>query len=99
MAAQTCKYAQHATLSGTTADSVTFTSAVDGGTVSVTNRDASNTLYFTVNGATAVALADETYAVLPLQSFGVSVGPTSALVLSIVGNGNAYSAHYRDSSS
>lgn len=88
MAAQTAIWAQHATLSGTTADSVTF-SYRGGSSLAVTNRDATTTLYFTVNGATAVSAADETFVVLPLQTKTVRFRDT---VVSVVGNGNAYSA-------
>lgn len=87
MAAQTAVFAQHATLSGTTADTVTFTGT--GSNIAVTNRDASVTLYFTVNGATAVSAADETFVVLPLQT-KILTGQ-GITVVSVVGNGNAYS--------
>lgn len=86
MAAQTCNRAQHATLSGTTADSVTFSAF--GSEIAVTNRDASVTLYFRQDGTTAVSAADETYVVLPLQT---KVVPYQRGVVSVVGNGNAYS--------
>lgn len=92
MTAQTCIFAQHATLSTTVADSVTFSG--QGSTLCITNRDSSVTLYFTMNG-TAVSAADDTYAVLPLQSKTLAVpsaGGAGALIVSIVGNGNAYSA-------
>jgi hypothetical protein len=56
MAAQTCILSQHATLSGTTADSVAFSGR--GSALCVTNRDTTNTLYFTINGVTAVAAAN-----------------------------------------
>lgn len=87
MTAQTCIMTQHATLSGTTADTVTFSGS--GSSLCITNRDATNTLYFTMNGATAVAAADETYVVLPLQA---KVVRFNGNVISIVGNGGGYSA-------
>lgn len=51
--AQTCAVAQHATFSTTTADTVAFTGT--GSYLCVTNRDATNTVYFRVDGVTAVA--------------------------------------------
>lgn len=90
MAAQTAVVAQHATLSGTTADTVTFSGG--GSTLCVTNRDSSVTLYFTISGTAAVSAADDTYVVLPLQAKVVPFSPTSVHTVSIVGNGNAYSA-------
>jgi hypothetical protein len=91
MAAQTAIYAQHATLSSTTADSVTFSGT--GSTICVTNRDTTNTLYFTVNSTatvvTAVAAADESFVVLPLQSKTINAKGTT--VVSVVGNGGGYS--------
>jgi hypothetical protein len=68
------------------------TASGGGAQVAVTNRDASVTLYFRADGTTAVAAADETYVVLPLQTKVISVGLNR--VLSIVGNGNAYSAEW-----
>jgi hypothetical protein len=64
-----------------------------GSALCVTNRDTTNTLYFRIDGVTAVAAADETFAVLPLQSKTLlgSFGAGSPLV-SIVGNGGGYSA-------
>lgn len=90
MAAQTAVYSQHATLSGTTADSVTL-SYRGGSELAVTNRDAATALYFTYNGATAVADADETFVVLPLQTKVIKAKGIDIGVVSVVGNGNAYS--------
>lgn len=87
MAAQTAIRTQHATLSGTTADSVTL-SHTSGSELTVTNHDATTTLYFRQDGTTAVAAADETYHVLPLQTKTV---PFQGGVISVVGNGNVYS--------
>jgi hypothetical protein len=89
MAAQTAVTAQHATLSGTTADTVTF--SAKGDTIAVTNRDAATSLYFTYNGATAVSLADDTFVVLPLQTKTIKAKGVGVGVISLVGNGNAYS--------
>jgi hypothetical protein len=86
--AQTAVYVQSATLSTTTADTVTFSG--HGKTLAVTNRDSTNTLYFTIDGTTtAVAAADECFAVLPLQTFTLSGGPVWP-VLSVVGSGGGY---------
>jgi hypothetical protein len=47
MAQQTCIFSQHATLSSTTADTITFSG--HGKSLAVTNRDSSVTLYFKTN--------------------------------------------------
>lgn len=94
MAAQTCIQAQHATLSGSTADSVTFSGV--GTELCVTNRDSTNTLYFSVAaGVTAVAAADDTYVVLPLQSKTLAIPCMGNLVISVVANGGGYSAEIK----
>jgi mannose-6-phosphate isomerase-like protein (cupin superfamily) len=80
----------HATLTTTTADTVTLTG--QGVSLAVTNHDASEKLWFTINGATAVALADENFIVLPGNTKVLGVMTTSAsVVVSVVGNGNVYS--------
>jgi hypothetical protein len=89
MAAQSAVTCQHATLSTTVADLVTFSGT--GRSLAVTNRDASVTLYFRLDGTTAVSAADETYVVLPLQTKILEISGYGPKV-SIVGNGNAYSA-------
>ena len=90
MAAQTAIYSQHATLSGTTADSITF--SYRGATeLAVTNRDSSDIVYFTYNGATAVAAADETFVVLPLQTKVIKINGGNPGVVSVVGDGGGYS--------
>jgi hypothetical protein len=88
MAAQTAVRAQHATLTTTAADAITFSGV--GSKVRVTNHDATTSLYFRVDGTTAVSLADETFVVLPGQSREVFLGINR--VVSVVGNGNVYSA-------
>lgn len=95
MAAQTCAVAQTATLSTTVADSITFSST--GTSLCVTNHDASNKLYFRVDGVTAVGAADDNYVVLPSQSVtinrvGISGwdGVGAFPVISVVGSGNIY---------
>lgn len=92
MAAQTCAKTQHATLSTTVADSITFTGT--GAYLCVTNRGAVGdaALYFTFDGTTAVSAADETYVCQPQQSKVIGpakFGPGTSV--SVVGSGNAYS--------
>jgi hypothetical protein len=90
MAAQTCVHTQHATLSSTTADSITFSGT--GTTLCITNRDASDIVYFRFDGTTAVAAADETYVVLPNNFKTIQMHSMGGLVVSVVGDGGAYSA-------
>lgn len=82
----------HATLSGTTADTVAITGY---DTVDVINRDASNPLYVAYEGddtpVTAVAAADDTAVVAPGGFIRVDANGTGGGKLSIVGSGNAYS--------
>lgn len=100
MAAQTAVLTQHATLSGTTVDSV----ALSGGPTEVTvfNHAAAGgtNLYVTVAfGSTVaavtdpVAAADETYVVVP-GGFVTFREPNKAkyasVVVKVLGNGNAY---------
>ena len=90
--AQTTAHTQHATLSTTTADSVTFTGV--GKYLSVTNHAVSGeaNLYFRLDGTTAVSLADNTYVVLPGQAKVLGPGFFGpGTVVSIVGSGNVYS--------
>lgn len=99
--AQTCVRVQTATLSTTTADSVTFSGG--GTSLAITNHDAAQKLYFRTDGVTAVSAADENYVVLPGATFVMSL-PTFAAqsgwdgavggfpVISIVGSGNTYTA-------
>lgn len=90
MAAVSGAKACSATLSGTTADTITFTKT--GSSLFVLNRDPVQTLWVRLNG-TAVAGEDENYPVLPMQSVtfeDATFGGSGSY--SIVGNGNAYSA-------
>ena len=90
MTAQSCKHVQSATLSGTTADTVAFTG--NGKHLMVVNRHTA-VLYFRIDGTTAVAAADECYAVPPGQS--LTLGPSkfgAKTQLSIVGTDNPYTA-------
>lgn len=97
MASLTAATAKHATLSGTTADLVTF-SPVHGDSVylahalRVTNHDASVLLYFNFNSATVpTSAADDTYVVRAGTSLEIAfIGNVKTIRL--VGNGNAYSA-------
>lgn len=90
MAAKTPARSVHATLSTTTADSVTWTGGGPYNRIQVTNGDATNLLYVRFDGVTAVAAADGTYKV-PVSStrtFNLEGAPA---VISVVGNGGAYS--------
>lgn len=96
MASLTAVVAKHATLSGTTADDITF-SPVHGDSVHVarslrvTNRAAAEDLYFNVNSATTpVAAADNVFYVKAGTSVSLNPGGLVKLVR-VVGNGNAYS--------
>lgn len=78
------------TLSGTTADTVTLTqgwSAVD-----VTNHDATDVIYFRMDGTTAVAAANGCSVLLPGQSkvVAASLNQAGQVVVSIVGDGGTY---------
>jgi len=91
MAAVSGGMTAHATLTTTTADTVTLTG--EGSYLAVTNHEASggDTVYFTINGATAVAAADENYVVLPQQTKVLGPGRFDAVSVSVVGNGGTYS--------
>ena len=88
MANQSCAVAQHATLSGSTADLITFTG--NGNTLCVTNRAASAPLYFRLDGTTAVGAADDTY-VVPAGQSKILSGHFGSPKVSIVGASNDYS--------
>ena len=75
------------TLSGTTADTVNFTRS--GGSLIVTNRHATEMLWVRLDGTTAVAAADENYAVPAGTSLTLSGGKFGGnQTRSVVGNGN-----------
>lgn len=102
MASYTATRAKHATLSGTTADTVTIGTAgslTQLAICEVFNRDASVGLYFTLSrGATApttaTSAADNSFYVGPSSSLAVSLpNATPIFAVSVVGNGNAYSVH------
>lgn len=88
MAAVTGVQAASATLSGTTADTVTLTGR--GSKLIVTNHDVDTPLYFTLNGTTAVAQADENYAVAPGRELILDGALFASPVISVVGDGGAY---------
>lgn len=81
-----------ATLTTTTADTVTLTQAWPA--ISVTNHDGATTLYFRQDGTTAVSEANGTTAVLPGNTVIAKSSPRSTAsaqhVLSVVGNGNKF---------
>lgn len=99
MAAQTAVTAQHATLSGTTADTITLSGRIT--CVDVLNRAAAGgaDMYANIawSGATPTApaaLADDTR-VIPAGGFITfqyqNGGIDASIVVQVVGNGNAYS--------
>lgn len=90
MAAVTGGASAHATLTSTTADTVTL--ATKHQFVRVVNRDATTLLYVRVDGVTAVAEADETFVVLAASSRRLR----APAALSIVGNANPYSVEIDD---
>lgn len=96
MASYSAQRSTTQTLSGTTEDVVTITQiwpALD-----VTNHSSTNKLYFRQDGQTAVAAADNTTVVMPLQSKVVAAeafdtsgdGKPDGHRINIVGTGNAY---------
>lgn len=93
MASITCTTTKHVTLTTTTADTVTCApdTAITPFKVEILNRDPAVVLYYRLDGTTAVSAADGTYAVLPGQS--VITHQSAGHIISIVGNGNAYSVH------
>lgn len=95
MAAVSGTYSAHATLSSTTVDTVTL-STDDLQGVEVVNRSGATTIYFRCDGTAAVAAANGTFAVLAGQSLYVPLGGglgSASTVVSIIGDGNAYSVH------
>lgn len=108
MAAVAGNKTAHATLSTTTADTVTLANAVQ--FVRVSNHHASVVLYVTVSSGrtaanaaagvtTAVAQADETISVSPgaTKEVFASPGRGAYVALSVVGNANSYSVEGSDS--
>lgn len=87
MADYSVSRAKHATLSSTTVDNVTLTVPLTGATV--INRGTS-AMYAGFDGVTASSAGDNTYYVGPGDSL-VWLGNRTSLVVSVIGNGNAYS--------
>lgn len=88
--------AAHATLSGTTVDTVTITGGY--GAVEVANRSGATTLYVTVDVGTAptapTAAGDDTFFVPPGTTLLIDTqkdGISGGTVVKIIGNGNDYS--------
>ena len=98
MASYTVTTSTHPTLTGTTADQVTVGDAAGGHRfryAEVSNRHASNPLYFTMNQGsstptTAVGAANGTWFVAPNSSLALPIA-ASVFVVSVVGDGNPYS--------
>ena len=90
MATDSASRAVTNTLTTTTADTVTLTQAWD--SVAVTNHDTADTLFFRMDGTTAVADANDCYAVLAGTTMVVpaSINAAGQIVVSIVGDGGKY---------
>lgn len=90
--AYSVKRAKHATLSTTTVDTVTLNENCS--EVLVINYDGTNKVFFTLDGTTPAALADDSY-VVPITNSTKVRAPlrsnASPLVVSVVGSGGAYS--------
>lgn len=91
--AYSVKRAKHATLSTTTVDTVTLNENCS--EVLVINYDGTNKVFFTLDGTTPAALADDSYVVPITNSTKVRaplrVSNASPIVVSVVGSGGAYS--------
>lgn len=91
MASYSVIRAKHATLSSTTADSITL--SFPGQEIIVTNFDGTNKLYVTWDGTTPTAAADDSF-VVPISSSKTlkrTKGFSGSTVVKVVGNGGAYS--------
>lgn len=92
MATETHAKSIHATLTGTTADTVTITGY---DVVDIINRSATEPLWVRYEGdaspTVAVAAADGTDYVAPGGFLRIDAGGTDGGKISVVGNGNAYS--------
>lgn len=84
MASYTDRFAKHWTLTATQVDDITFTEGVE--RIEVLNRDASggDPVYFTIDGSTPAAAADDTFVVLPQQSLTL---PALSLTVKVVSAG------------
>lgn len=94
MASETIQRSATNTLTGTTADTITFDQLWPA--IEVTNHDATDTLYVLMNGTTtpvAVDGANQNTVILPGSTKLVRAVPvpnTRTIVLSIVGDGGVY---------
>jgi hypothetical protein len=93
MASYTVSRAKHATLSGTTADLITFDGGAGTGryTLRVTNRHSSNVLYFVFNTATVPTAAGDDTHFVPASGSVTLRARGEVLSVRVVGNGNDYS--------
>lgn len=90
MASYTVVSSKYATLSGSTADTVTLSlDQLDEAVIAVTNLDSAQLLSFTVNGSTPTQGADDAHHVPPNGTFHAHGGYYHTVV-QVVGNGNAY---------
>lgn len=89
MASYTVERSKHATLSGTTVDTITITGAHN--EIEVFNRSGSADLYVTVDGKTPTSAGDNTD-IVPAGTSLVVPAPAGdgGTVVKILGNGNAY---------
>lgn len=87
MASYSVARAKHATLSGTTVDTVTLTI---GSALLITNRHATIDMSITVDGTTPTALGDDTYIVRAGEAKSIDLS-SDTLVVKIIGNANPYS--------
>lgn len=87
MASYTANRVKNQTLSGGTADTITFTDTPS--KIRVANRSATNPIYFRVDGIAAVVAADENF-VVEANSF-LEINTTSKVVSLISSGGQAYS--------
>lgn len=87
MASYTPTRAKNATLSSTTADTITFSQKWPA--FEITNADATNPLYVRVDGSAATAAGDDCTMILPASSKVIAAGENN--VVSVIGNGNLYS--------
>jgi hypothetical protein len=92
MAAETGAASAHATLSGTTVDTVTLTQGF--GAVEVIERGGTLPLWITYGATTPadpVAAADDTTYVPPGAVVTIDANSRGGFIVKILGNGNAYS--------
>lgn len=92
MASYTDVRSKRATLSTTTADTVTLTLDTPGpyAKLLVTNEHASELLSFTIDGTTPTQGADDAYHVPAGKTLEVNIGGALNTVVTVVGNGNTY---------